>query len=852
MAPFLWAPFLWAALVASAILCGHSTVGEMNHMGVTEAYDESLKLEYDAIYQEALLRLDMENMNTITNQQINLNGSDVVGTGGCSEIRQVRSIRSRAGRYSMLFNSRKSHLNVTGQADLGEDLTVSLWVKTKRNKRNCSIFNVEINENSFEFVKLPTDPDYGYYVLRSGSGSEPFFEVQVPRKWDWNMFSVTLNNSKICLFQNGLKIGRTSQVGPTWETSCADYTHTGIQNANVSIRLNHPTGCKGVVVDEVAMWTKALNMSELIALRVEPFMDLEPVDVNAEIMKFKRARPMEKSEIMKEISFLDKYDIDRSGARDLRKLTNSETVRELLTNNSLDEETRMNNREAFLRMGNLLIDVSVTRPEISDDIVLSEFIGEMEDTLGDIYFEIDITDETFVFDNIYSTFVNFTDEDEEPEKVLAFPNSSVEISIPKENFKEGGKMAHVMMYQPSANIVLNRDTGPNETILTRVLSLRLPYTENTSLASTINITFDVNITTDFDESLEPFCKYLNLKNSTWLTNGVGMILAENISDDLVRIVCSVSHLTNFAVLLSPVDLEHDLAISLLSYFLVTVSIICLLLTFVVLMSLREIALSQRIQILKNFIVALMVAQLLFVFTSSLLSKTVLCKLAAALSHYFWLAAFTWMLVQGVQLYTKVRRLVGGHIKQRHYVLFAWGVPLPIALIPLIINYVKETELKVCWLPPDLIWFFAIPVIVVFCVNGTVAYLVMKTFLSIKANKDKTESEKIRASVRAVLVMLPVLGLTWFFGLLLLVQPTVEIFQYMFVILNGLQGVLVFLLHLVLNEDVRSAVLKRRNKVAANTENSIFTKTTRAKAAGENESSQTNTSKVPLPSVSTDM
>lgn len=80
--------------------------------------------------------------------------------------------------------------------------------------------------------------------------------------------------AKICLFQNGLKIGRTSQVGPTWKTSCADYTHTGIQNANVSIRLNHPTGCKGVVVDEVAMWTKALNMSELIALRVEPFMDL--------------------------------------------------------------------------------------------------------------------------------------------------------------------------------------------------------------------------------------------------------------------------------------------------------------------------------------------------------------------------------------------------------------------------------------------------------------------------------------------------------------------------------------------------------------------------------------------------
>lgn len=65
----------------------------------------------DVIYREALLRLDMENMNNITNHQIDLYGSDVVGTGGCSEIRQVRCklyILSTKVKSSTIFNNNQS------------------------------------------------------------------------------------------------------------------------------------------------------------------------------------------------------------------------------------------------------------------------------------------------------------------------------------------------------------------------------------------------------------------------------------------------------------------------------------------------------------------------------------------------------------------------------------------------------------------------------------------------------------------------------------------------------------------------------------------------------------------------
>ena len=56
-------------------------------------------------------------------------------------------------------------------------------------------------------------------------------------------------------------------------------------------------------------------------------------------------------------------------------------------------------------------------------------------------------------------------------------------------------------------------------------------------------------------------------------------------------------------------------------------------------------------------------------------------------------------------------------------------------------------------------------------------------------------------LRASLIMLPLLGVTWLFGILTMTSASV-VFNYIFAVLNSLQGVLVFLFHCVLNKQVR--------------------------------------------------
>ncbi|XP_042528501.1 adhesion G-protein coupled receptor D1 [Dipodomys spectabilis] len=61
----------------------------------------------------------------------------------------------------------------------------------------------------------------------------------------------------------------------------------------------------------------------------------------------------------------------------------------------------------------------------------------------------------------------------------------------------------------------------------------------------------------------------------------------------------------------------------------------------------------------------------------------------------------------------------------------------------------------------------------------------------------------RLTAKAVVVLLPILGTSWVFGVLA-VNDRALVFQYMFAILNSLQGLFIFLFHCLLNSEVRAA------------------------------------------------
>ena len=79
-------------------------------------------------------------------------------------------------------------------------------------------------------------------------------------------------------------------------------------------------------------------------------------------------------------------------------------------------------------------------------------------------------------------------------------------------------------------------------------------------------------------------------------------------------------------------------------------------------------------------------------------------------------------------------------------------------------------------------------------------LVMRQMMGTKYMQNKTQVEKVRTGVKASGVILPLLGITWLFGLLSFNSDTI-LFKYIFTIFNSLQGLMIFIFHCVLNKQV---------------------------------------------------
>uniref|UniRef100_A0A3Q0S2M1 G-protein coupled receptors family 2 profile 2 domain-containing protein n=1 Tax=Amphilophus citrinellus TaxID=61819 RepID=A0A3Q0S2M1_AMPCI len=128
---------------------------------------------------------------------------------------------------------------------------------------------------------------------------------------------------------------------------------------------------------------------------------------------------------------------------------------------------------------------------------------------------------------------------------------------------------------------------------------------------------------------------------------------------------------------------------------------------------------------------------------------VACTLVAALLHLFFMAAFSWMLVEGLLLWSKVVAVnLSEEQHMKYYYLIGWGLPVLIVTITLASAPSKYSADGYCWLSVQngIIWGFAGPVI----------FIIMVTFQLHRVVHGTTSSPQLKA----VLVLLPILGLTW--------------------------------------------------------------------------------------------
>eukprot|EP00039_Didymoeca_costata_P003002 m.64454 g.64454 ORF g.64454 m.64454 type:complete len:834 (-) comp11651_c0_seq1:23-2524(-) len=337
---------------------------------------------------------------------------------------------------------------------------------------------------------------------------------------------------------------------------------------------------------------------------------------------------------------------------------------------------------------------------------------------------------------------------------------------------------------------------------------------------------------DDEEELVPTCAWWHYNDESkqqqndpnaevedgyWDTSGCETILGEvdeTTNEPVVR--CNCTHLTHFAVILSPresnsdgfvtlspVQAKHERALEILTFLGLTVSIVALLCILGIYGGNPHL-IEQKEKLLLSLVFTLFLQQFVFVFMDGVLHTTSsakeTCKAVAVLEHYLILAVWGWMICEGYHLRDVFLKVVGFDDKQMKYTAFSLGVPVLLVGLSFGIwndDYGSdlEGEYSVCWIKKEspAMWFVYIPVFL-----GLAFNMVTLAQLVFTLHKQLSES----GMAKAAFVFSISLGMNYLFGFMILVDPTEMAWQYLFTIFTGLQGICLLYWRCLRNPKVR--------------------------------------------------
>ncbi|XP_077716987.1 putative adhesion G protein-coupled receptor E4P [Canis aureus] len=384
-------------------------------------------------------------------------------------------------------------------------------------------------------------------------------------------------------------------------------------------------------------------------------------------------------------------------------------------------------------------------------------------------------------------------------------------TIQKESL--GGAVAFISY--ASIGFIINESFVSEENLMTKeklhnfylnskVVSGTMGSRKNTSLSTSINFTFQHEKIKRENE--QPLCVYW--QGSSWSNEGCQVI-----SSDENQTVCSCSHLSSFAILMASTKLKVDPVLTMITYVGLSLSLLCLFLaalTFLLCRPIQNASTSLHLQLS----ICLFLAHLLFLSGINWTEPKVLCSIIAGVLHYLYLAAFTWMLLEGLHLFLTVRNLKvanytsAGKFKKFMYP-FGYGIPALVVAVSAVIgpqNYGTHTH---CWLKLDraFIWSFMGPVAVIILINLLLYFQILwilRSKLS-SLNHEVSTIQDTRVMTLKAIAQLFILGCSWglgFFTFEELGKVIRLVMAYTFTIINVLQGILLFVVHCLLNRQVQ--------------------------------------------------
>uniref|UniRef100_A0A4W3KHR8 Adhesion G protein-coupled receptor L1 n=1 Tax=Callorhinchus milii TaxID=7868 RepID=A0A4W3KHR8_CALMI len=274
----------------------------------------------------------------------------------------------------------------------------------------------------------------------------------------------------------------------------------------------------------------------------------------------------------------------------------------------------------------------------------------------------------------------------------------------------------------------------------------------------------------------------------WSTQG-----CKRIETNKTHTKCSCRHLTNFAVLMAhkEIDHMHRLLLSVITWVGIVISLVCLAICISTFCFLRGLQ-TDRNTIHKNLCINLFIAELIFLIG---INKTqyqvcIICPIIAGFLHFFFLAAFSWMCLEGVHLYLMLVEVFESEFsRKKYYYLCGYCFPALVVGISAAVDYRSYGTEKACWLRMDsyFIWSFI----------GPVSFVIMVGAMQCKFLCFLCALAGVSWALGAI-TLLFLLGLTWAFGLMFIIEESI-VMAYLFTTFNAFQGMFIFIFHCALQK-----------------------------------------------------
>ncbi|XP_016068189.1 PREDICTED: LOW QUALITY PROTEIN: adhesion G-protein coupled receptor F1 [Miniopterus natalensis] len=328
---------------------------------------------------------------------------------------------------------------------------------------------------------------------------------------------------------------------------------------------------------------------------------------------------------------------------------------------------------------------------------------------------------------------------------------------------------------------------------------------------------------------QPHCVFWDFSHLQWNDAGCHLV---NETPDIV--MCRCTHLTSFSMLMSPfVPPAIIPVVKWITFVGLGVSIgsltLCLIIEALFWKQVKKNQTSHTRHIcMVNISLCLLIADVWFIVAATVdatASPSGVCLAAVFLTHFFYLSLFFWMLTLSLLLAYRVV-LVFHHLAMPLMMAvgfcLGYGCPLIISVITIAVTQPSDSYRRkdVCWLNwsggSKPLLALAVPALTIVAVNLVVVLLVLTKLWRPAVGERLSQDNKVTVirMGKGLLILTPLLGLTWGFGIGVMVDSQNLAWHVIFALLNAFQGFFILCFGMLLDSKLRQLLFNKLSPLSS--------------------------------------